>query len=408
MIRVASLHEDVFGSAPEGVWSAPGRVNLIGEHTDYNEGLVLPIALPHRTYAACSPRADRLLRLHSAQVGETVEVELDAVGPGSPTGWTAYVAGVLWALAQDGHDVRGLDVTVDSEVPVGAGLSSSAALECAVGAAASDLFGLDLLVDDASRAGLAQACVRAENEVAGAMTGGMDQSAALLCRVDHALLLDCRSGATEQVPFHLGAATASGATMASGAATASGGVGTGSGHVLLVTDTRAAHALNDGQYAQRRSAAERAAAELGVASLRDVEPAGLDDALARLSEDVLRRRARHVVTEIDRVREAVAALRAGDLAEVGRLFDASHASLRDDYEVSSDALDALVDIATGVPGVIGARLTGAGFGGCTINLVHDHAVEPLRAAVLADYPVRTGRTPMVLEVRAADGARRVG
>ncbi len=229
MSTAEQSHLDVFGSAPEGVWSAPGRVNLIGEHTDYNDGLVLPIALPQRTYAACSPRSDRLLRVHSVQTGDTVEVPVDEVSEQRPGNWAAYVAGVLWALGQDGHAVRGVDVTVDSTVPVGAGLSSSAALECAVGAAVSDLYGLGLLADDAGRARLARACVRAENDIAGAPTGGMDQSAALLCREGHALLLDCRCGETEHVPFDLAAA----------------------GLALLVTDTRAEHALNDGQYAAR-------------------------------------------------------------------------------------------------------------------------------------------------------------
>jgi len=383
MTSVAALHRDVFGAAASGVWSAPGRVNLIGEHTDYNGGLVLPIALPQRTCAACSPRGDRVLRVHSAQVGETVEVDLDTVGVGTPTGWTAYVAGVLWALAEDGHAVRGMDVTIDSDVPFGAGLSSSAALECAVGAAASDLFGLRLLFDDASRATLAAACVRAENEVAGAMTGGMDQSAALLCRADHALLLDCRSGETEHVPFDLAS----------------------TGHVLLVTDTRAEHELNDGQYGERRASAEQAAAELGVSSLRDVDPAGLDDALASLSDDVLRRRARHVVTEIARVREAVAALRAGDLDEVGRLFDASHASLRDDYEVSCDELDVSVEAARSA-GALGARMTGGGFGGSSIALLPADAVDAAEAAVVAAFAEHGWDAPRCFPVTAGSAAHR--
>jgi galactokinase len=397
--RVADTHREVFGSDPQGVWSAPGRVNLIGEHTDYNDGLVLPIALPHRTDAACSPRTDDVLRVWSVQTDELVEVELGDVGPEVPGGWAAYVAGVLWALREAGHEVRGMDVTIDSRVPVGAGLSSSAALECSVGAAASDLFGLGLLGDDAMRVRLAAACRRAENDIAGAPTGGMDQSASLLCRADHALLLDCRSGGTEHVPFDL-----AGDRSASGEGTASGD-DTASGHVLLVTDTRAEHSLNDGQYGQRRTSCEQAAAELGIDSLRDVDPGGLDDALTRLSDDVLRRRARHVVTEIERVRATVDALRAGDLHEVGRLFDASHASLRDDYEVSCDELDVSVEAARSA-GALGARMTGGGFGGSSIALVPEDAVDDAKRAIADAFAQRGWREPASFAVTAGAAAHR--
>ena len=296
--------------------------------------------------------------------------------------------------------MRGLDVTVDSEVPVGAGLSSSAALECAVGAAASDLFGLGLLADDAARARLAAACVRAENEVAGAPTGGMDQSAALLCRADHALLLDCRSGATEHVPFDLaGDGTASGDGAASGD-------GTASGHVLLVTDTRAEHSLNDGQYARAplvlRAGRRRARGRRRCATSTR---ASLDDALARLSDDVLRRRARHIVTEIARVRACVEALRAGDLVEVGRLFDASHSSLRDDYEVSCAELDVSVDAAR-ADGALGARMTGGGFGGSSIALVQVDGVDEARRGILDAFAERGWTEPRSFVVTAGDAAHR--
>ncbi|MGL4176548.1 MAG: galactokinase [Dermatophilaceae bacterium] len=382
-IRTGAIHREVFGAEPAGVWSAPGRVNLIGEHTDYNGGLVLPIALPQRTSAAAMARDDQVLRVHSAQAGETVSVDLSEVGPGRPGGWAAYVAGVLWALRENGLDVRGLDVTIDGAVPLGAGLSSSAALECAVGAAAGDLFGLGLLDDDAGRARLAAACVRAENEVAGAPTGGMDQAASLRCREGHALLLDCRSGAVEHAPFDLAA----------------------HGLVLLVTDTRAAHALGDGQYGSRRAACERATALLEVASLREVSVDGLDAALGRLDDEELVRRTRHVVTEIARVTQAVAALRAGDLPGLGRLFDASHTSLRDDFEVSCAELDVSVDAARAA-GALGARMTGGGFGGSSIALVPEASVEEVSAVIRDAFAEHGFGEPVSFAVTAGPPARR--
>jgi galactokinase len=319
----ADLFSTTFGEEPTGVWSAPGRVNLIGEHTDYNDGLCLPIALPQRTFAAVSPRADDVLRIVSAQSDGVVEVSIADVAPGRPGGWAAYVAGVPWALRKAGYAVTGLDVAVDGRVPLGAGLSSSAALECAVGAAASDLFALGLLATHDGRRVLVDACINAENTIAEAPTGGMDQSASLLASAGHALLLDCRDFRTEQVPFDLGA----------------------HGLALLVMDTRAEHALVDGQYAERRTSCEEAARELGVPSLREVPADDLDATLAALSTDLLRRRARHIVTEIARVEVTVAALRRNDFRSVGELFLASHASMRDDFEISVPELDAAVEAA---------------------------------------------------------------
>jgi galactokinase len=381
--RLAADFERTFGAAPAGVWSAPGRVNLIGEHTDYNGGLCLPIALPQRTYAAVSRRDDRTLRMASAQQDGVVEVPLDEVSPERPGGWASYVAGVLWSLDRDGLEVGGIDVLVDSTVPVGAGLSSSAALECAVAAAASDLFDLGLLESAEGRARLAARCVEAENTIAGAPTGGMDQSASLLCDERAALLLDCRSGETRQVPFDLG----------------------GAGHVLLVTDTRAEHALVDGQYAARREACEQAARDLGVETLREVSPSTLDETLGRLGSDEVRRRVRHVVTEIARVEAAVHALEAGDLTEVGRLFDASHASLRDDYEVSCEELD-LATATARAHGALGARMTGGGFGGSCIAIVPAGSADAVATAIGTAFGEAGFTAPVSFTVTASGPAAR--
>jgi len=382
--RVGRLFEHTFDAAADGVWSAPGRVNLIGEHTDYNAGLCLPIALPQRTFAAVRRRGDGLLRMVSDLDGTVVEVELSGVAPDRPGGWSAYVAGVPWALREAGYAVEsGFDVAVTSAVPVGAGLSSSAALECAMGAAVSDLAGLGLLADDDARGALAAACVNAENTIAQAPTGGMDQSASMLGQSGHALLLDCRDGSHEQVPFDLASA----------------------GLSLLVVDTRAEHALVDGQYAERRASCEQAARELGVPTLREVSVDGLDSALSRLSSDLLRKRARHVVTEIDRVVQARETLRRGDFDELGRLFLQSHASMRDDFEISVDELDTVVETAVAA-GALGARMTGGGFGGSAIALVREDAVDEVTAAVTEAFSRKGFRAPNPFAVTAADSAHR--
>ncbi|HEY3436203.1 MAG TPA: galactokinase family protein, partial [Actinotalea sp.] len=322
--RVVAAFRERFGEEPDGVWSAPGRVNIIGEHTDYNGGLCLPIAIPHRTYVALRRRDDGQVTIASAQEPEAgaITVALDQVGPGTVTSWARYAVGVAWALGQAGHAVSGFDAVVDSCVPYGAGLSSSAALECAVAVALDEVDSLGLGSSDKGRQQLAAACIRAENEIAGAPTGGMDQSASLLCQAGHALLLDCRDGSLHQIPFDLAS----------------------HGLALLVIDTRAEHQLADGQYAARRSTCEGAARQLGVETLRDVTD--LEAAMAALGDDedpvgadVTRRRVHHVVTEITRVQLVETLLDAGRVEDLGPVLTAAHASLRDDYEVSCHELD---------------------------------------------------------------------
>lgn len=405
--RVRALFADVFGAevgTPDGVWSAPGRVNLIGEHTDYNAGLALPTALPHRTFVALKRRDDDTVRLASAQApGERWEARLADVAPGAVQGWGAYVAGVAWALREAGHDVGGFDAVVDSCVPFGAGLSSSAALECAVAVALDDVFRIGLVraggdgstvdnTDDAGRAELAAACVRAENEIAGAPTGGLDQAASLRCTAGHAILLDCRPGlsaldSASPVPFDLESA----------------------GLTLLVVDTRAEHSLSDGQYGERRAACERAASLLGLASLREIPAHGLSEALWALEphdpDGVLRRRVQHVVTEIARTQEFADLVRTGRVTEVGPLMVASHESLRVDYEVSARELDLVVTAGMGA-GALGARMTGGGFGGSAIALVRRADVDAVAEAVQSAFDDAGLRAPGFLLAPPSGGAGR--
>jgi len=374
--RVAQWFREQYAAAPEGVWHAPGRANLIGEHTDYNEGFVLPFALDKGTVAAAAPRNDGVLELCSRQVGHgIVTVPLDGLTPGSVTGWAAYPAGVAWALAETGYPVSGARVAIDSDLPQGAGLSSSAALECAVALALTQLRGLDV-----TRQNLAAIARRAENDFVGVPSGIMDQSASLLCQANHALLLDCRSGEADAVPLDPAA----------------------SGLALLIIDTRARHMLTDSGYAARHVECEEAARALGATSLRDIsDPSELDG----LADPVLHRRARHVVTENQRVLAAAGLLRRGKVAEVGRLLNESHASLRDDFEISWPEADVAVEAAVGA-GALGARMMGGGFGGSVIVLAPADPAA-VRGAVCAAFSSRGWPEPDFLEAPPSPSARRL-
>ena len=375
---LAAAFRERTGRDPEGVWAAPGRVNLIGEHTDYNDGFVLPAAIDRLVLVAAGRRAGGRLRLWSLQAEPPADLELAGIGPGKVGGWAAYPAGVAWALGQAGVELGGADLVVDGDVPAGSGLSSSAALECATATALADLHGAGL--DRAALAGLAR---RAENEVVGVPSGVMDQMVSMLGRAGHALFLDTRSLGAEQVPLPLEAA----------------------GLCLVVIDTRAGHRLVDGAYADRRAACQAAAAVLGVPALRDATPALLEQHATALGDPGLRR-ARHVVTENARVLAAVELLRAGHLDRLGPLLAASHASLRDDYEVSSPELDTAVEAAVAA-GAVGARMTGAGFGGSAIALVETALAGRLADRARDAFAAAGFGPPQVTAVIPSDGAHRL-
>lgn len=369
----AQAFRDTFGSEPEGVWAAPGRVNLIGEHTDYNEGFVMPFALPF--YAAAAASKAETWEFHSTY-GEGSTVRAASLG-GSATdgvdGWAAYIAGVAWALNATGYPVAPARIAIHSDVPHGAGLSSSAALECAALMALADLYGHE--IDRAEAARIAQ---KAENEYVGAPTGVLDQSASLLCTEGSVMFMDCRDLSREQVPFDLAS----------------------EGLTMLVIDTNAPHRHADGEYASRRADCEEAARLLGVPFLRDAPKH------ARLEDDRLNRRLRHIVTENQRVLDTVAVLKRGTVAGIGDLLTASHASMRDDYEISCAELDSAVDAALGA-GALGARMTGGGFGGSAIALVETAAAQKVEAAVIEAAAAKALPTPRIFTARAAAGAHRV-
>ncbi|MFD5215390.1 galactokinase [Microbacterium sp. NPDC058345] len=382
------LFADLTDREPDGVWSAPGRVNLIGEHTDYNEGFVLPFAIPHRTFAAAAARDDDRIRVASTFAEQPVEVSLRDLETLFPTAsgsapavpeWSAYPLGVAWALRALRADrtMFGVDIAIASDVPVGAGLSSSAAIEGAVAAALAELWALG--IDPVT---LAQAGRRAENEAVGAPTGIMDQMASTLGRADAATFLDCRTLETRSIPTGFEAA----------------------GLELLVIDTRVKHAHSTGGYRERREACERGAGLLGIRSLRDATTADLPRAAA-LMDDTTFRRVRHVITENQRVLDTVAVLEAEGPHGIGQLLVASHASMRDDFEISVAELDAAVDAALAA-GAIGARMTGGGFGGAAIALVERTQVAAVADAVERVFVDAGFTAPHIFTVTPSEGPRR--
>ncbi|WP_287902491.1 galactokinase [Arthrobacter sp.] len=387
---ILQAFRDAFGHDADGVWMAPGRVNLIGEHTDYNDGFVLPFAIDLKARVAVRNLPEsRTVRLLSAQgvgtqgtgtqgAADVLEFDLDRITPGGDYGWASYPLGVAWALEQSGVAVSGFELYLDSTVPLGSGLSSSHAIECATITALAELSGASLSAQD-----LVLLTQRGENDFVGAPTGILDQSASLRGERGHAVFLDCRDQHAELIPFDAEADDL----------------------VMLVIDTRVAHSHSDGGYASRRAACEAGAAALGVPALRDL---GLEDLprAEELLDELTFRRVRHVVTEDARVLETVAVLRSEGAKAIGPLLDASHVSMRDDFEISCPELDVAVDSARAA-GAIGARMTGGGFGGSAIALTPRGLEDEVRQAVLGAFASAGFGEPRLFTVTPADGARRL-
>lgn len=381
LLAAVAGFKDKFAYEPTGVWSAPGRVNLIGEHTDYNEGFVLPFAINRRTYAAVALRNDDVIRVASSFSPNSNQITLQEISANQSYGWAAYPFGVAFAIQQLSEKTvgprRGADIYIDSDVPVGAGLSSSAAIECAVGTALNELWQTGL-----NRQKLAAAGQLGENLIVGAPTGIMDQTASLFGELDHAVFIDCRS--LEVRPVELGFAEA--------------------GLELLIIDTKVAHRLVDGGYAERRAACELGAKNMGVSSLRDL---GLND-LGRaeaILDPVTFRRVKHVITENARVLETIKLLANDGPRSIGHMMHDSHASMRDDFEISVDELDTAVETSIR-HGAIGARMTGGGFGGAAIALTPVERISEVTLSVVAEFEALGYTKPDIFSVSPAPGARR--
>lgn len=381
-MSAADLFTKTYSRVPEGLFAAPGRVNLIGEHTDYSGGLVLPFAIDARANLAAARNDDNVVRVVSAQRPDAVQSfsAREAQPDSEPArSWAGYVLGAVWALRRAGYPIGGFDLALDSQVPSGAGLSSSAAVECVTTLAVSTLSGITL--DPLEIARFSQ---QAENDFVGVPCGPMDQTASAAAHAGSVLLFDTRAGTVEHIPFD----------------PASHGL------TVLVIDTKVAHSLADGEYAKRRKSCEKAVDVLGVQFLRDVTLDELPAALDKLGDDVLRRRIRHVVTENDRVAATVALLRRHDIAGIGELLTASHRSLQHDYEVSCPELDSAVDASLDA-GAIGARMTGGGFGGSAIALVPAGLVGDVVRAVRASFEQQGFAEPVPRIVNPSEGARQL-